>query len=184
MHVICTLTSSTHKNKRRLPLMLCSYSLHPCRRQQSGAVVCRKELTRKTGPQHKSKKWVPPNSDAPASLLCPPSDRRMERRGAKEKETNSILIRKIPKSCNHSEEAALGFYLDKETTVKRSLPPGSMQQELKRHTSQKMHCSLYSPGHSMVHVGREGTSSVKKRFKANSARTLAPKAFLGSLFTD
>lgn len=108
----------------------------------------------------------------------------MERQGAKEKGTNSVLIRKIPKSYNHFEEAALGFYLDKETTVKRSLPPGSMQQELKRRTSQKMHCSLHSPGHSMVHVGREGTSSVKKQFKANSARTPAPKAFLGSLFTD
>jgi hypothetical protein len=36
----------------------------------------------------------------------------MERRGAKEKGTNSILIRKIPESCSHFEQAAPGFYLD------------------------------------------------------------------------
>lgn len=59
------------------------------------------------------------------------------------------------------------------------LATGSMQQKLKRHTSQKMHCSLYSPVHSVVHVGTEGTS-VKKQFKANSARSPAPKASLGS----
>lgn len=55
----------------------------------------------------------------------------MERREAKERGTNSILLRKLPKSCSHSEQAALGVYLDKGT-VNRSLPPGSMQQELDR----------------------------------------------------
>lgn len=132
---------------------------------------------RKTGPWHESKVSsikLRCSSKSPLSS----SDWKMERRGAKEKGTNSILRRKIPESCNHFEQAAPGCYLDKGT-VMRSLPPGSMQQELQRRTSQKMHCSLYSPVHSVVHVGTEGTS-VKKQFKANSARSPAPKASLGS----
>lgn len=73
-----------------------------------------------------------------------PSGRRAERRGEKEKGTDSIFIRKIPKSCDHFEQAAPDFHLDQEI-VKGSLTSGSMQQELGSLTSQKMHWSLHSP---------------------------------------
>lgn len=90
--------------------------LHTVLPEQSRAVVDRKELMRIKGHSKSprsgfhTQRAESPNSDAPAHPL---RHHQAEKRRAKERGTNPILLRKISTNCDHFEQAAPGFYLDR-----------------------------------------------------------------------
>lgn len=114
MHIIYMLIS-THENKWRLAHYCQVASTSPLQEEQSQAVVGRKELTRikehskSLGSGSTLKEHSHPTQMLHHTLSFP-IRQEAEKRGAKEKGTNSILLRKISMSCNHFEQAAPGFY--------------------------------------------------------------------------